>query len=366
MFMKSSELIGRSVRATNGNIGEIKDLYFDIMERKLRYFAIDTGGWMSSRQSLIPPSAFTHYDPSSKKMNVNLTKEQVENSPDVDVDLPISRGMEENLAQHYQLPNYWEAKQGEVLRAPEEERIVVSRGEQTAVMIDRHGAQMKTDTIPGAQNLFSARNLFKYDVRSVDGKDLGDIEDLIIDNTGWHISYLVLDTGRLTPGKKVLVPPQRIECISDSDTDAVLNVSQEAVRNAPEYNAGRPLSLDYEKKLADYYGYGSRETFPVYALWRFTTMRHAMSAGKKLRIEVLAPAIVHWTNDNWKTTHELRTNDIGKGRHVVDLPTENTPSGESVHFTFFWPVANHWEGKNYSVKVVQAAERERHPAMAHA
>jgi glucoamylase len=89
-----------------------------------------------------------------------------------------------------------------------------------------------------------------------------------------------------------------------------------------------------------------------------------MSEGRKLRIEVLAPAVVKWSADEWKTFNEVSTGDTGKNMHFVELPTENVKKGQSVHFTFFWTQAGHWEGKNYSVKVVAAAVREREPELA--
>ena len=61
--------------------------------------------------------------------------------------------------------------------------------------------------------------------------------------------------------------------------------------------------------------------------------------GKVLRLEVFAPALVHWSTDGWQTTHDTPTRDTGLGIHFADLPTERLPPGSEVVFTFYWPEA---------------------------
>jgi hypothetical protein len=71
-----------------------------------------------------------------------------------------------------------------------------------------------------------------------------------------------------------------------------------------------------------------------------------------LRVELLAPALVHWSADNWKTFVDVNTMDSGLGLHYVDLPTNKLPVGGKVIFTFFWPDARKWEKTNWEVSVV--------------
>ena len=68
---------------------------------------------------------------------------------------------------------------------------------------------------------------------------------------------------------------------------------------------------------------------------------------------MLAPATIHWSADGWRTVDDRATRDTGVGLHYVDLPTASLPAGATVVFTFFWPEANHWEGQDYSITVVQ-------------
>jgi glucoamylase len=39
------------------------------------------------------------------------------------------------------------------------------------------------------------------------------------------------------------------------------------------------------------------------------------------------------------------------GIYTLDLPTASLPVGSQVAFTFYWPLENRWEGKDYSVTV---------------
>jgi len=92
-------------------------------------------------------------------------------------------------------------------------------------------------------------------------------------------------------------------------------------------------------------------TASVYHPWRFNHKCRSLPAGKVLRIELLAPATVHWSLDGWKTTQDSRSRDTGLGVHVADLSTVSMPPGGEVVFTFFWPDANRWEGTDFKVRV---------------
>lgn len=85
--------------------------------------------------------------------------------------------------------------------------------------------------------------------------------------------------------------------------------------------------------------------------WRFEQPCSAICQGWTLRIEVHAPARVHWSVDDWASTEEASVQDSGLGLYYADLPTERVRAGSSVHFTFYWPEADRWEGKNFEVKI---------------
>lgn len=88
-----------------------------------------------------------------------------------------------------------------------------------------------------------------------------------------------------------------------------------------------------------------------YTIWRFNNKSKTIPAGKRLRIEVLAPAVVHWSDNEWNTVYDTGTRDTGLGVHVADLPTNKLPPGTTIVFTFYWPDANRWEGVDFAMHV---------------
>jgi len=95
----------------------------------------------------------------------------------------------------------------------------------------------------------------------------------------------------------------------------------------------------FEHKSAEYFG------------WRFNNKPRTLPCGKKLRIILLTPGMVHWTDDDWQTTHDIYSRDTGLGIYVIDLPTQALASGRKVVFTFYWPDQQRWEGVDYSILV---------------
>ena len=85
--------------------------------------------------------------------------------------------------------------------------------------------------------------------------------------------------------------------------------------------------------------------------WRFIDKIKSLSKGKNLRIEMLAPATVHWSTDNWQTVHNIETRDTKLGVHLVDLAADQFPSGGKLVFTFHWAQPKRWEGKNFSISL---------------
>jgi glucoamylase len=105
--------------------------------------------------------------------------------------------------------------------------------------------------------------------------------------------------------------------------------------------------------------YLQKKTKSPHIFWRFEQPCRALSVGKTLRLEVMAPAIVHWSGDGWRTFQDTPTRDTKLGVHVADLSTGKLAAGSEVVFTFYWPEAKRWEGKNFSVTVTAQVERPR-------
>jgi hypothetical protein len=101
------DLRGFTVGATDGDIGKVEDFYFDDTSFTVRHLVVDTGGWLGGRKVLISPIALRDIDWDGKRINAALTKAQVEKSPAIDTDRPVSRQREIEYYSYYGYPYYW-------------------------------------------------------------------------------------------------------------------------------------------------------------------------------------------------------------------------------------------------------------------
>ena len=85
--------------------------------------------------------------------------------------------------------------------------------------------------------------------------------------------------------------------------------------------------------------------------WRFNHKLRVLPPRTVLRVETLAPAVVHWSADGWKTTQDATTRDAGLGIHYIDLGTAGLADGDEIKLTFYWPDAKRWEGSDFRIAV---------------
>ncbi len=93
------------------------------------------------------------------------------------------------------------------------------------------------------------------------------------------------------------------------------------------------------------------KTGSPHAVWRFNQKCRTILEGRTLRLEVLAPAMVHWSTDGWGTVHDTSTRDTGLGIHLADLVTDRLPAGAAILFSIYWVTTEKWEGTDFSVSV---------------
>src|SRR5438477_575131 len=107
MLLRAKTLEGFTLHATDGDIGSVARLFFDDAHWTARYVVVDTGNWLSGREVLISPTAILATDAEGRRLHTDLSREQVEKSPDVDTDKPVSRQKEIDFAGYYGWPYWW-------------------------------------------------------------------------------------------------------------------------------------------------------------------------------------------------------------------------------------------------------------------
>ncbi len=92
-----------------------------------------------------------------------------------------------------------------------------------------------------------------------------------------------------------------------------------------------------------------------FVVWRFNRQQKIVLSKKILRIEVMAEAVVHWTDNNWKTCNDTDTKDTGLGIYIADIASGNEKT-EAIRFTFFWIKENRWQNNDFVIVVKKAGE----------
>ena len=95
---------------------------------------------------------------------------------------------------------------------------------------------------------------------------------------------------------------------------------------------------------------GAHPDRQLFEVWKFTRQARRVKRGYTLRIQAQAAFRLHWSDDDWKTAKDTPSAGTKLGVEFVDIPiaTQRGPIG----FTFFWPAANRWEERNFSLAVV--------------
>lgn len=241
MFRSVKELLGYELMATDGQIGNVHDTLFSDEDWTIRYLVADTGPWIFGRKALISPEAFLQPVWASQTFPVNLTREQVKSSPDVDLAKPVSRQYEEELRAYYKWPVYWGV-------------TPPMHGGPTYVPPDLFKRRERPDDPSFDKHLRSLNELLDYQVHAMDGR-AGKVADFILEDEDWQLRYLVLDTSEETGAeKKVLIALEWISSIEVEGKDIFIGLTQEAIRFSPEFDPTVPVNRQYEEVLYDYHG----------------------------------------------------------------------------------------------------------------
>ncbi len=258
MLRSINDLEDYALRATDGLIGHVKDLYLDDAAWVIRYLVVDAGTWLSSRKVLISPIALGHPNWTDKVLPVSITTEQVKNSPDIDTEKPVTRQHEIRYLRYYGYPFYWGGAG------------LWGGGIYPNMMVpDYAGFASTPDGPPSAAghayaqaeaarhqdddlHLRSCKAVMNYHIQATDG-DIGHVQDLLVDEETWAVRYMIVDTSNWWLGHQVLIAPQWIRSVSWRDATVSVDLTQQAVKSAPTYDSTAALDREQETGLYEYY-----------------------------------------------------------------------------------------------------------------
>ena len=247
MLRSMKFLAGFTIGATDGDIGTVDAFYFDDLSLTVRHLVVDTGGWLSGRKVLISPRALGDIDWDGRRLTASLTKAQVEKSPAIDTDRPVSRQQEIEYYRYYGYPSYWSGPYlwgGYPLP-------VMSRASAPRLEDERRWEWGAKES--GDPHLRSSAAVIGYHIAATDG-DIGHVEDFLVDEATWAIRYMVVDTSNWWFGQHVLVPAQWISTVDWNDSLLHVDLSRDQIKSSQEYDASSPVEREYETRLHDSYG----------------------------------------------------------------------------------------------------------------
>ncbi len=240
MFIKAKALRNYKLHSLDGEVGKVEEFYFDDKHWTIRYLVAETGNWLKGREVLISPYGLGAINMEKHDISITLTRKQIEGSPSLETDKPVSRQFEVDYFKYYGWPLYWGGPYMWGAYPSIEHDIEVKQN---------HNAGGK----PLDARLRSTDAVSMYDIQALDG-DLGHVEDFVIDDRTWAIRYLVIDTRNWWPGKKVLVSPRWIERVSWDEAKVFINLRREDIKKSPEYSEEALLTRDFETRLHEHYG----------------------------------------------------------------------------------------------------------------
>lgn len=243
ILWNASLVNGYTIEASGGRVGTVQDLLFVDLNWVIRWLVVNPGD-NTDHKILLPVSTLGVPDVSLRQFPVNLTPQQVRNSPDVETDFPVSRQIEEALYDFYGWASYWR-NSGSLLSNSVVKPFVIP----LQILEQTPAAALSG----GDPNLRSVAVVAQYNIHALDG-NIGHIDDFFVLDENWFICYIIVDTKNWRPGEKVSVSPDAMQEINWEEKTFYLSINRRKMKDSPLYD---PVSTEdgaYDDAFLKYFG----------------------------------------------------------------------------------------------------------------
>lgn len=247
-----------SILATDGEIGRVKDSYFDDASWVIRYLIVEAGSWLDSKMVLISPIAIHKPKWTERVLPVQMTKAKVKQSPDIDTDQPVSLQNQMQYHDYYGYPYYWG---GAGMWGSGLYPYAMMPGYDDAGE-DREARKAAAEAYTRVElaryrnadpHLRSCKAVVGYHIHATDG-EIGHVEGFLFDQDTWAIRYMVVNTSNWWVGHKVLIAPEWITGVQWASQTVAVAMSREAVKTAPTFLSTEQMNRGREADLYAHYG----------------------------------------------------------------------------------------------------------------
>jgi hypothetical protein len=275
MQQSANNLLDFIIIGSDGYLGPLRDIYFDDGEWTFRYLVIEIAEPDTTSRYLISPLSIKQISFERKEIYIRLDQEKIINSPEIDVNLPISRQNEIALRRYYEWPVYW--GETEFLDTPPHsglekplipfdterfadeppEFLSDENDELTGIepiddeLLETDFAHSEEDVTYNSE-LRSYIELLGYRIQCTDS-DSSFIADLIYDDIDWIIKYIVLNLGNSLTNELILMTLHWVNGINWSKSRMLVTLDQQQLNSAPRYTKNQKITKEYEKNIFDYY-----------------------------------------------------------------------------------------------------------------
>jgi hypothetical protein len=106
--------------------------------------------------------------------------------------------------------------------------------------------------------LYLFDHLRKRALEATDG-EIGRCVDGLFDRRHWTLRYLVVDTRKWLPGRKVVISPASVAptALLNQEGQIKVQLSRAQIRQSPPVEEHAPVSMQVEEQLSQYYGWPS-------------------------------------------------------------------------------------------------------------
>lgn len=166
-----------------------------------------------------------------------------------------------------------------------------------------------------------SQDLIGRRIEATDG-EMGKVKDVLFEDDRWAVRYLVVDTGRWLPGRKVLVSPHSIGEATNDANHVQVNLTKSQIEESPSFFSDHAVSREMEATLTDYYSWPAYWIPPILP---GGPLLDPTGAGPRVTPTAVLTEVIPETNSkpDLRSAHELHDYRVdgtdGEIGHVVEL-----------------------------------------------
>jgi hypothetical protein len=102
--------------------------------------------------------------------------------------------------------------------------------------------------------LRSLKNIIGYEIKAKDS-DIGVVHDFLFSDDVWLVRYLVVDTSKWLPGRKVIIPPDQFDKPDWEEGKLPVSLTKQEIKEGPSIDEAEPVSRQHEGALHEHFNW---------------------------------------------------------------------------------------------------------------